>query len=161
MEVVEKPGDFQTNRVATTAYQTRVGGICNREADDMKLNILLVSDQVRGIDGTGGLGDVATGLARELAEREDNAIRCVMPGYEQISEKGHEHRFDDVVFDDLAVPWGIGTRQVIVSRYHLPRFKENEDPVVCYLLRDREVFARRENSAAQAVLLARATLALV
>lgn len=127
----------------------------------MKLNILLVSDQVRGIDGTGGLGDVATGLARELSEREDTSIRCVMPGYEQISERGHENRFDDVVFDDLSVPWGVGTRQVTVSRYHLPRFKEDEEPVVCYLLRDREIFARRENSAPQAVLLARATLALV
>ena len=67
----------------------------------MKLNVLLVSDQVRGIDGTGGLGDVATGLARELAERDDTDIRVLMPGYEQISERGHEKLVTQAVADTL------------------------------------------------------------
>ncbi|MFO1022847.1 MAG: glycogen/starch synthase [Planctomycetales bacterium] len=127
----------------------------------MKLNVLLVSDQVRGIDGTGGLGDVATGLARELAERDDTDIRVLMPGYEQISERGHEKRFEDVIFDDLVIPWGAGTRQLSVSRYRLPQFHANETPVTCYLLRQPELLARRENSAAQAVLLAQGTLAFL
>ena len=72
----------------------------------MKLNVLLVSDQVRGIDGTGGLGDVATGLVKALGKRDDLDIRLLMPGYQHISEKNLESRFDDVMIADLPVPMG-------------------------------------------------------
>jgi glycogen synthase len=51
----------------------------------MKLLVLIVSNQVRGIDGTGGLGDVATALAKALAVKEDIDVRILMPGYKTVS----------------------------------------------------------------------------
>jgi starch synthase len=127
----------------------------------MKLNVLLVSDQVRGIDGTGGLGDVATGLAKALAIRDDLEIRILMPGYEQISEPQLTERFSQVVFESLAVPLGSEIVSVQVCRMILPTFFEDEPRVVCYLLRQPEYFQSRENSGRQAVLLARAALTFI
>lgn len=127
----------------------------------MKLNVLLVSDQIRGIDGTGGLGDVATGLAKALGRRPDIDIRLLMPGYQQISEKSLADRFDDVVIEELPVALGERVVQVKVCRITLPVFSPDEPRVTCYLLVEPEVFARRQNSTAQSVLLARATIAFL
>lgn len=127
----------------------------------MKLNVLLVSDQVRGIDGTGGLGDVATGLAKALGKRDDLEIRLLMPGYREISEKKLESRFDNVVVESLAVPLGDQVVSVRVCKLTLPTFSSNEPKVTCYLLCEPEVFHKRENSGRQAVLLARGTVAFV
>lgn len=127
----------------------------------MKLNVLLVSDQVRGIDGTGGLGDVAAGLAKALAKRDDLEIRLLMPGYEKISEKNLEARFSDVVIQSLAVPLGDQIVTLQVCRVVLPTFSPDEPQVVCYLLREPVLFEKRENSGRQAVLLARGALAFI
>jgi starch synthase len=127
----------------------------------MKLNVLLVSDQVRGIDGTGGLGDVAAGLAKALAKRDDLEIRLLMPGYEKISEKDLESRFSDVVIESLPVPLGHRIVTVQVCRVVLPTFSADEPKVICYLLRQSELFEKRENSGRQAVLLARGALAFM
>lgn len=125
----------------------------------MKLNVLLVSDQVRGIDGTGGLGDVATGLAKALGRRDDLDIRLLMPGYQHISEKNLESRFDDVVIESLAVPLGDRVVSLRVCRITLPTFSADEPRIICYLLCEPELLNRRENSGLQAVLLARGTVA--
>lgn len=127
----------------------------------MKLNVLLVSDQVRGIDGTGGLGDVAVGLAKALARRDDMEIRLVMPGYEKISEKNLDKRFSDVVIESLSVPFGDQIVSMQVCRVVVPNYSDDEPDVTCYLLRSPEYFGSRENSGRQAVLLARGTLAFV
>lgn len=125
----------------------------------MKLNVLLVSDQVRGIDGTGGLGDVATGLAKALGQRDDLEIRLLMPGYQQISEKNLQSRFDDVVIESLSVPLGDRVVSLRVCRLTLPTFSADEPRITCYLLCEPELLARRENSGLQAVLLARGAVA--
>jgi starch synthase len=127
----------------------------------MKLNVLLVSDQVRGIDGTGGLGDVAAGLAKALAKRDDLEIRLFMPGYEKISEKNLEDRFSDVVLESLDVPLGDRIVSLQVCRVVLPTYSPDEPQVICYLLRQPELFEKRENSGRQAVLLARGALAFI
>lgn len=127
----------------------------------MKLNVLLVSDQVRGIDGTGGLGDVATGLAKGLGRRDDIDIRLLMPGYQQISEKGLNDRFENVVVDHLEVPLGDQVVTLKVCRITLPVFSPNEPTITCYLLVQPEVFSKRYNSSSQSVLLARGTLAFL
>lgn len=125
----------------------------------MKLNVLLVSDQVRGIDGTGGLGDVATGLAKALGKRDDIDIRLLTPGYQQISEKGLKSRFDDVVIEALAVPVGERIVSLKVCRLTLPTFSPEEPRITCYLLCEPELLHKRENSGLQAVLLARGAVA--
>ena len=125
----------------------------------MKLNVLLVSDQVRGIDGTGGLGDVATALGKELARRDDVEIRLLMPGYERISEKNVEDRFERIVVADLPIPLGDRIVRAQVCAYSLPKFADDEPDVTCYLLRQPEFFGRRENSGAQGVLLSRGAVA--
>lgn len=124
----------------------------------MKLNVLIVSDQIRGIDGTGGLGDVATGLAKALAKRDDLEIRLLMPGYEKISEKNLERRFENVVLESLPVPLGSSVVNVSVAKVVLPVFSKQEPQVICYLLREPGTFAKRENSGRQAVLLARGAI---
>jgi|GEM_PF-316978 len=126
----------------------------------MQLNVLLASDQVRGIDGTGGLGDVTTALAKELARRKDIDIRIIMPGYQQAAEK-LPALFADVVIPDLRVPMGEDTVSVQVCRYLLPQIGAASPRVPVYLLVQPQVFARRENSGPQAVLLARATLEFI
>ena len=125
----------------------------------MKLNVLLVSDQVRGIDGTGGLGDVATGLVKALGKRDDLDIRLLMPGYQHISEKNLESRFDDVLIETLPVPLGDRVVSLRVCRLTLPTFSADEPRITCYLLTEPELLNRRENSGLQAVLLARGTIA--
>lgn len=125
----------------------------------MKLNVLLVSDQVRGIDGTGGLGDVATGLVKALGRRDDLDIRLLMPGYQHISEKHLESRFDDVMIADLPVPLGDRIISLRVCRLTLPTFSADEPRITCYLLCEPELLNRRENSGLQAVLIARGTIA--
>ena len=125
----------------------------------MKLNVLLVSDQVRGIDGTGGLGDVAAGLVKALGKRDDLDIRLLMAGYQQISEQDLESRFDDVVIESLAVPLGDRIVSLRVCRITMPTFTADEPRITCYLLCEPELLNRRENSGLQAVLLARGTVA--
>lgn len=125
----------------------------------MKLNVLLVSDQVRGIDGTGGLGDVATGLAKSLGKRDDLDIRLLMPGYQQISEKHLKSRFDEVVIESLAVPLGDRVVSLQVCKMTLPTFSPGEPRIICYLLCEPQLLEKRENSGRQAVLLARGTVA--
>src|SRR3954466_8399046 len=125
----------------------------------MKLNVLLVSDQVRGIDGTGGVGDVAAGLVKALGRRDDLDIRLLMPGYQQISEKNLASRFDDVVVESLAVPLGDRVVSLKVCRVTLPTFSADEPRITCYLLCEPDLLNRRENSGLQAVLLARGTIA--
>ncbi len=126
----------------------------------MKLNVLLVSDQVRGIHGTGGLGDVAAALPKELLRDGGLDLRVVMPGYETISEPGHEQRFDDVAHADLPVPFGDGVEPVTVCRYRLPSQQPGEPEVPVYLLRAAR-FDRSRDAAEQAVLLARATVEFI
>lgn len=127
----------------------------------MKLNVLLVSDQVRGIDGTGGLGDVAAGLAKELARRDDMDIRILMPGYRNVGAVAGKNPFQDVVTDHLPVLLGSRTVSVKVCRCRLPKFSPEDQDVTCYLACEPEIFHRRENSGVQAILLAQATLSFL
>jgi len=134
----------------------------------MHLNVLLLSNQIRGLDGTGGLGDVPVGLAKELLARGDVDVRLAMPGYEEISAEGEpllRDRFDagNLVVGGLEVPFGDGRVRVDVYRVTLPH---SQPAVTCYLFRCPEVFdapepgSRRvdKNTADKAILFARAAL---
>ncbi|HKR61876.1 MAG TPA: glycogen/starch synthase [Pyrinomonadaceae bacterium] len=102
----------------------------------MKTRVLLASQQIRGVDGTGGLGDVPVGLAKELLFRGDADIRLIMPGFSIISgEKDHpelKDRFNlkNLVLHGLKVPFGGSTESVDVYRIKVPKTE-----IECYLLR--------------------------
>src|ERR1700692_2737329 len=120
----------------------------------MTLNVLLVSDQVRGIHGAGGLGDVASALPKEIVRHSQADIRVLMPGYQEISGKGLNDRFEKVILEGLRVPFGDDIVHVDVCEYHLPKFQPSEPSVTCYLLR-ANVFVKASDSPEQAVLLGR------
>lgn len=122
----------------------------------MKLRILIVSNQVRGIDGTGGLGDVAAALAKALAQTREVDVRILMPGYRCVSGVSVEDRFRSVVAADLAVPFGDRMRSARVCRHPLP-VSTTEASVPCYLL-CMDAFDKAADSPEQAILLARGTL---
>ena len=123
----------------------------------MKLNVLLVSNQVRGIDGAGGLGDVAYALPKALAARDDIDIRVIMPGFENISGIGLEDRFKKVVFPKLSVPFGKQNVNVDVCQYHLTNGALESPAVICYLLRHPS-FDKANDTPEQAILFCRATV---
>lgn len=125
----------------------------------MKIHVLLVSNQVRGVSGTGGLGDVATALSKTLAQRDDVEIRLLMPGFEKIREQIPDC-FDQVVLPGLEVPYGDGIVPMDVCRLSLPA-SAGAKPVTVYLLRAAGHFPTANDSAEQAVLLARGTLAFL
>ncbi len=103
----------------------------------MKLRCLFPSFQVRKIDGSGGLGDVAAGLCKELGRRDDIEIAAVMPGFESVSGDAKQvaKRFDDVVFDGLKIPFGHGNLYGQVCRTTIPTSNASEPEVPCYLIR--------------------------
>ncbi len=123
----------------------------------MKLRVLIVSNQVRGIDGTGGLGDVAAGLAKALIAHESLDARIFMPGYRSVSGTGVTNRFDTVVLSDLQVPFGGRLLPAQVCRYFLPPFNADDSRVTCYLL-CMEAFDQARDSPEQAILLARGAI---
>ena len=112
----------------------------------MRLNVLLLSNQVRGIDGTGGLGDVAVGLAKALLSRGDVNIRLAMPGYIDITENQKlRNRFNRTRLlrglEGLPVPFGSASERVEVFEIQVP---ECHPAVICYLFRCPPVFDARE-----------------
>lgn len=131
----------------------------------MRLNVLLVSNQIRGVDGTGGLGDVAVGLCKALLSRQDIDIRLAMPGYAEITEEAAlKKRFDTKpIVTALMVPSGSGVEQVDVFRISLPN---SQPPITTYLLRCPSVFdvldprtnKINKNTPDKAILFARAIL---
>ena len=123
----------------------------------MKLKILLVSNQVRGIDGTGGLGDVATALAKAFALHEDIDIRVLMPGYQTVSGKEINDRFHTVITKDISVPFGDKIRSAHICQYMLPKSHSDEPSVPCYLLCIEE-FDQAKDLPEQAILLCRGTI---
>ena len=123
----------------------------------MKLRVLIVSNQVRGIDGTGGLGDVATALAKALAVKEDVDVRILMPGYKTVSGIGVENRFDSVIATDISVPFGAQLRTAHVCQYFLPTLNNDEPQVPCYLL-CMDTYDRAADSPEQAILLGRGAI---
>lgn len=133
----------------------------------MNLRVLLVSNQVRGIDSAGGLGDVPVGLAKVLSRRGDIDIRLVMPGFEKIGAKGLDHRFDREyrILEGLPVPFGDQTKLVDVYQIALPQ-PPGAPRIPCYLVRCPEVFdaldprtgAVNKNSPDKAILFSRAVV---
>ena len=123
----------------------------------MKLSVLLVSNQVRGIDGTGGLGDVAYALPKALAVRNDIDIRVIMPGFNKISGLGSDDRFAKVIMPNLNVPVGNEIVQVNVCQYYLKNGGNSKPEVICYLLHS-DRFEKADDSPEQAILLCRATV---
>ncbi len=105
----------------------------------MRPNILLTSNQIRGVDGTGGLGDVPVGLAKVLLARGDVDIRLAMPGFAEITMDTLEDRFRDehLVRENLPVPFGSDVLPVNVYEIALPNA---EPPVTVYLFRCPSVF---------------------
>ena len=105
----------------------------------MHLNILLTSNQIRGIDGTGGLGDVPVGLAKVLLARGDVDIRLAMPGFDEITVDKLDDRFADshLVWQGLRVPLGSEIVPVDVYEVELP---DSTPPIRVYLLRCPPVF---------------------
>jgi starch synthase len=131
----------------------------------MRLNVLLLSNQVRGIDGAGGLGDVAIGLAKALLSRGDVNIRLAMPGFSDITENQKlRNRFNRTRLlrglEGLPVPFGSDTQRVDVFEIQVP---ECHPAVTCYLFRCPAVFDARDpvtgrinkNSPDKAILFAR------
>jgi len=123
----------------------------------MKLRVLMVSNQVRGIDGTGGLGDVAAALAKALAVKEDIDVRILMPGFRTVSGIGVENRFDTVIATDIPVPFGDQLRPAHVCQYFIPALNQDEPRVPCYLL-CMDAYDRAADSPEQAILLSRGAL---
>jgi starch synthase len=134
----------------------------------MRLNVLLLSNQVRGIDGVGGLGDVAIGLAKALLSRGDVNIRLAMPGYNDITENQKlRNRFNRTRLlrglDGLPVPFGSDTERVDVFEIQVP---ECHPAATCYIFRCPPVFDARDpetgrinkNSPDKAILFARTAL---
>jgi starch synthase len=134
----------------------------------MHLNVLLLSNQIRGLDGSGGLGDVPVGLAKELLARGDVEVHLAMPGYAEITAAGDpllRDRFDPAnrILAGLAVPFGAGSVAVDVYAITLPR---SQPAVTCYLFRCPQVFDAPEpaggrvdkNTPDKAILFARAAL---
>jgi starch synthase len=127
----------------------------------MKLRVLLVSNQVRGIDGTGGLGDVAAALPKALAVRDDIDIRVLMPGFKEISglrdNPGLANRFDGAPLKSLSIPFGKNDVAVDVHEYSLLQDDDDAPALMCYLLR-ADPFDRANDSPEQAILLCRAAV---
>ena len=127
----------------------------------MKLRVLLVSNQVRGIDGTGGLGDVASALPKALAIRDDIEIRVLTPGFQEVSglrdNPDLANRFGGPPLKSLSIPFGRKNVTVDVYEYSLPQSDDSEPTVICYLLRAAP-FDRANDSPEQAILLCRATV---
>ncbi|MEW6673463.1 MAG: glycogen/starch synthase [Thermodesulfobacteriota bacterium] len=123
----------------------------------MKMRILMVSNQVRGIDGTGGLGDVAAALAKAMAAKEEVDVRILTPGYKTVSGTNAENRFKSVIAKDIPVPFGDRLHKAHVCQYFLPAFNHKDHRVPCYLL-CMEPFAKAADSPEQAILLGRGTL---
>ncbi|HPG38932.1 MAG TPA: glycogen/starch synthase [bacterium] len=127
----------------------------------MQLSILFVSNQIRGIDGTGGLGDVPVGLSKVLAERNDIDIRLIMPGFANIIGKGMENRFDDAnkVLSDLLVPFGDEEIKVSIYQVNLVH-KPGDKNIICYLIRCPEVFDKDndKNSPDKAIFFSRSVV---
>lgn len=134
----------------------------------MRLNVLLLSNQIRGIDGAGGLGDVAIGLAKALVSRGDVNIRLAMPGYSDIAENQKlRNRFNRTRLlrglEGLPVPFGSDIQRVDVFEIHVP---ECHPPLTCYLFRCPAVFDARDpmtgginkNTPDKAILFARTAL---
>ena len=134
----------------------------------MRLNVLLLSNQIRGIDGAGGLGDVAIGLAKAVASRGDVNIRLAMPGYGDITENQKlRNRFSHTRLlrglEGLAVPFGWATEHVDVFEIRVP---ECQPAVSCFLFRCPAVFDARDpatgrinkNSPDKAIFFARTAL---
>lgn len=134
----------------------------------MRLNVLLLSNQIRGIDGTGGLGDVAIGLAKALASRGDVNIRLAMPGYIDITENQKlRNRFNQTRLvrglEGLPVPFGSATERVDVFEIRVP---ECQPAITCFLFRCPSVFDARDpatnsvnkNSPDKAIFFARTAL---
>lgn len=55
---------------------------------ESKLKIAFVTSEVRPFAATGGLGDVAASLPREL-HKMGHDVRVIMPGYAMVEEQGH------------------------------------------------------------------------
>lgn len=134
------------------------------------ITILLATAQVRGVDGSGGLGDVPVGLANELNALGSVEIRLVMPGYSIISGRGLEHRFDDknLVLRGLQVRFGDRDMSVDVFQVVVPQ-PPRTPPLVCYLFRCPEIFDQvdsqtgkvNKDTADKAILLSRAVVEFV
>lgn len=123
----------------------------------MKLRVLIVSSQVRGIDGTGGLGDVAAALAKALAADRDTDVRIFMPGYRTVSGVGIENRFDAVVAAHIPIPFGDRVRPAHVCQYFLPKLAPHDPQVPCYLL-CMDAYDKAVDSPEQAILLGRGAI---
>jgi starch synthase len=127
----------------------------------MKLRVLLVSNQVRGIDGTGGLGDVASALPKALAVRDDIEIRVLTPGFKEISglkdNPDLANRFNGDPLKTLSITFGRKNVTVDVYEHSLPKSEASEPTVICYLLR-ADQFDRANDSPEQAILLCRAAV---
>ncbi len=129
----------------------------------MVLNAVMPSYQIRGIDGTGGLGDVPVGLVKSFTGRTDIKLRLIMPGFENpISgdDPMLKKRFDkkNLVCEGVEVPYKNGIEKIDVYQIFLPG-TEGSSKIVCYLLRCQNVFGTgKRNTPRQAILFARATV---
>ena len=118
----------------------------------MPLNVLLASAQVRGIYGTGGLGDVAAGLAQALAAHPEIDARLVLPAPPQATLPFAT----STLFQTLTLkrnsshPW-----PVRVDVGQLP----GTPPVTCYLLR-AETDHPAHDSPSEGILLSQGAIAL-
>ena len=116
----------------------------------MPVRILIATAQVRGIFGTGGLGDVAAGLAYALNARPDTFPRLVLPAPTGITLPYPTR----TVIPALPFLLDGRTCPIEVLACELPA----DPPLTCYLLQAAD--QPPHDSPAQGVLLSRAALAL-
>lgn len=123
----------------------------------MNLKVLLVSNQVRGLDGTGGLADVAFALPKALRQDQDVDVRIITPGFAQVVTPHLEHRFDKLVFSDLKVPFGNDIFSMEICEFDLNDNNSHDSAIPCYLIKSDQ-FTKADDSPKQAILFCRAVV---
>jgi len=110
-----------------------------------KIKILIFTWQIRWLFGTGGLGDVAFALAKELHTSGMASVSLAMPAWPSLVEpnKGNWCIEDNLAVRQLQVPFGDRTLGVDIYRVPLPNVPASLG-LYCYLFRCPEIFEHLE-----------------
>ncbi len=124
----------------------------------MKINVLFVSNQIRGINSQGGLGDVAKQLPLALSENNNIDIRLITPYFNDIPEDIKK----TILIKEFNVPFGDGHINTMIYKTKLMNTYKNVD---LYLIKADKVFNIKDSngkidkdSACKSIFLARAVI---
>jgi len=121
----------------------------------MTMRVFIVSGQVRGLYGTGGLGDVAAALAKAVATRGDVEVRVVMLASANLTDGCN------CIPVELEVPLSGRAIRMKVYETYVPTSSPDEPLVRCHLLRPpSELGIVEHDSAEEGILLSRGSVEL-